>query len=142
MAGGIEEHAKGRARLVFSLRSTEFEHGLFPGIEVVDHDVHVHLLGNILARPHRRPELLDALEADALVTGGVAYLTPSVVRARLPIEQGAVELGEASGVVAVEDERGEACNSHDRHRTTDCGQKMSAIGAASDAERTEASAVP
>ena len=104
MTGGIEEDAERGARLVLGLRRPEFEHGLFSGIEVVDHDVDVHLLGDVLARPVRRTELLDALEADALVTCRVAHLAPPFVRARLPIEQGAVELGEAAGVVAVEDE--------------------------------------
>ena len=55
------------------------------------------------------------LEADALVTCRVAHLTPPFVRARLPIEQGAVELGEAARVVAVEDERGKACDCHGRN---------------------------
>src|SRR5215210_5164299 len=105
---------------------TEFEHGLFSRIEVIDHDVHVHLLGNVLAGPIRRTELLDALEANALVSGGVTNLTPPFVGAHLPVEQGAVELGEAGGVVAVEDEGGKACDSHARDRTRDSGQILTA----------------
>lgn len=123
MTSGIEEDAERGARLVFSPRRTECEHGLFSSIEVIDHDVHVYLLGDVLARPNRRLELLDALEADALVTGRVAHLAPPFVRARLPIEQGAVELGEAARVVAVNDERGKACDCHAGQRTPDCGQK-------------------
>lgn len=112
MTGGVEENAERGARLVFSPGRTESEHCLFSSIEVVDHDVHVYLLGNVLARPLRRPELRDALEADALVTRRVANLAPTFVRARLPIEQGAVELGEAARVVAVKDEGGKACDCH------------------------------
>ena len=57
-------------------------------------------------------EVVDALEADALVAGGVAHLAPALVRARLPVEERAVEVGEAAGVVAVEDDGGEAGNRH------------------------------
>src|SRR5215217_517148 len=111
---------------MLGLRRAEFEHGLFSRIEVVDHDVHVHLLGDVLARPIRRTELLDALEANTLVSCRVAYLTPPFVEARLPIEQGAVELGEAARVVAVEDERRKACDCHARDRTPDSGQFLTA----------------
>ena len=51
MTGGIEEYAKRGARLVFCPSRAEFEHDLFSSIEVVDHDVHMHLLGDVLSRP-------------------------------------------------------------------------------------------
>jgi hypothetical protein len=122
MPGGVEEHAERRPRLVFSAGRAELEHCLFSGIEIVDHDVDVHLLGDVLARPLRWPELCDPLEADALVACRVAHLTPTVVRARVPIEQGTVELGEAARVVAVENERGRACDCHAWHGRPGCGQ--------------------
>jgi hypothetical protein len=67
MAGRVEEDAKRCPRLMFGSRRAEFEHCLLRRIEIVDHDVDVHLLGHVLAWPLRRPELLDTLEADALV---------------------------------------------------------------------------
>jgi len=127
MTCGVEEDAERGARLVFGPARTEFEHCMFSGIEVVDHDVHVHLLGDVLARPMRRPELRHALEADALVTCRVADLAPTFVRDRLPIEQGAVELGEAARIVAVKDERGKACDCHAWHRMPGCGQIRTGI---------------
>ena len=106
----VEKDAERRARLVLGLGCSQLEHCVLGDVEIVDHDVDVHLLGHILAWPLRRAELLDPLEADALVAGFIAHLSPAIVRGRLPIEQGAVELGEAAGVVAVENNRGEACN--------------------------------
>ncbi len=103
MTCGVEENAECGAWLVFGLGGAEFEHCLFSSIEVVDHDVDVDLLGDVLARPLRWSEVFDALEADALVTCRVAHLAPTLVRGRLPIEQGAVELGEAARVVAIKD---------------------------------------
>ncbi|MCU1360260.1 MAG: hypothetical protein JWN99_1549, partial [Ilumatobacteraceae bacterium] len=51
MTGGVQEDAERRARLVFGSDRTQVEHCLFPSIEVFDHDVDVHLLGDVLARP-------------------------------------------------------------------------------------------
>ena len=127
MTGWVEKDAERGARLVLGTGGTELEHGLLSSIEVVDHDVHVHLLGHVLPRPLRRPELIHTLEADALVTCLVANLTPPVVRTRLPIEQGAVELSETTGVVAVEDERGKSCDSHACQGTRGCGQVRAGI---------------
>ena len=112
MTGRVEEDSERGAGLELRPNGTELEHGPLPGVEIVDHDIEVHLLGDVLARPLRCPEVVDTLEADALITGRVADLAPAVVRLRRPIEQRSVELGEATGVVAVEDERGKACDGH------------------------------
>lgn len=80
MSCRVEEHPKRGARLVLGQSRTQFEHCLFSSVEVVDHDIDVHLLRDVLARPLRRTELCDALKADALVTGRVANLTPTLVR--------------------------------------------------------------
>ena len=66
VAGGVEEDAERRARLVLVLGRTEREHLRLGRVEVVDHDVEVHLLRHLLGRPPRRGEALDLLEADAL----------------------------------------------------------------------------
>ena len=79
MSGGVEEDAERRARLVLVLGRAEREHGRLGRVEVVDHDVEVHLLRHVLARPPGRGEALDLLEADAL-RGGVADLAPPVGR--------------------------------------------------------------
>ena len=127
MTGGVQENAKRRAWLVFGPGRTEFEHCQFSGIEVVNHDVDVHLLRDVLARPLRRPELCDALEADALVTCCVSHLAPTFVRACLPIEQLSVERGEAGRVVAIKDKRRKSCNCHTLHRMPGCGQILTGI---------------
>src|SRR3954470_14008877 len=46
MAGRVEEHPEGRARLVLVLGGAKAEHRLLGGIQVVDHDIQVHLLRN------------------------------------------------------------------------------------------------
>ena len=122
MTGGVEEHAERRPGLVLGQGCTEFEHCPFAGVKVVDHDIDVHLLRDVLAGPLRRTELCDALETDALVTRRVANLAPTLIRAHLPIEQSAIERGEATRVVAVEDEGGKACDCHGWHRRTVCGR--------------------
>ena len=83
---------------MFGASRAQLEYRPLPSVEIIDHDVDVHLLRNGLAWPLRWAVLLDALEADALVAGGVAHLAPPVVRTGLPIEQSAIELGEATGV--------------------------------------------
>lgn len=49
MTGGVEEHTERGAGLVLGQRRAEFVHGLFSSIEIVDHDIDVHLLRNVLA---------------------------------------------------------------------------------------------
>ena len=79
MAGWVEEDAECGAGLVLGAGRAECEHRPFASVEVVDHDVDVHLLGEVLALPLRPPELLDLLEADALIACRVANLAPTVV---------------------------------------------------------------
>lgn len=104
MTRWVEEHAKCGTWLVLRLGRPERQHRLLSSVEVVDHDVQVHLLRNVLAGPLRPSVLVDPLEADALVTCCVADLGPPVVGCHVPIEQCAVELGEATRIVAIEDE--------------------------------------
>jgi hypothetical protein len=47
-------------------RRAEIEHGRLSGIQVVDDHVEVHLLGQLLCRPHRRSVLVHLLKGDAL----------------------------------------------------------------------------
>jgi hypothetical protein len=100
---------------MFGRSRTELKHGLLGNIQIVHHHVNVHLLRDVLARPLGRSVSVDELEADALVTGGVAHLAPPVIRARLPIEEDSIEVGEAAWVVAVEHDGGEASDRHDRN---------------------------
>ena len=97
---------------MFGASRAQLEYRPLPSIEIVNHDVDVHLLRNGLPWPLWWAVLLDALEADALVAGGVAHLAPPVVRARSPVEQGAVELCQAAWVVTVEYEGGETSDWH------------------------------
>ena len=51
MAGRVEEDPERRAGLVLVLGRAELEHRRLGGVEVVDHDVEVHLLRHVLAGP-------------------------------------------------------------------------------------------
>ena len=83
----------------------------FGGVEVVDDHVEVHLLRHLLARPARRAVVLDRLEADALAVVG-ADLSPVGGDLDLPVQHRAVERRESAGVGTVDDDAGEACDSH------------------------------
>ena len=122
VAGGVEEDAERRARLVVGRRRTDGQHGLLRSIEVLHHHVEVHLLRHVLAGPLRGAVAVHPLKADALVIGFAAHLTPALVRGGGPPQQQATELGEATRVAAVDDERGEACDGHAKDRTPSSGQ--------------------
>ena len=123
MAGRVEEDPERRTRLVLVLGRTQLEDGCLACVEVVDHDVDVHLLGHVLARPLRRRVVVDLLEAQAVAVVG-SGVGPVVGDLDLPVEQGAVELGKGLGVGAVEDDRREACDSHGRHASEDSGRSV------------------
>ena len=80
MAGRVEEHPEGRARLVLVLGRPQLEHRGLGVVEVVDHHVEVHLLRHVLARPHRRAVVGHRLEPQALAVVG-ADVDPAVLAA-------------------------------------------------------------
>jgi hypothetical protein len=110
--GGVEEDAEGCPGLVLVLGGAKLEDGRLGGVQVVDVDVEVHLLGDVLAGPLRRVEALDPLEADAVAIVGADEAHVRLVLHDRPVEQGAVELREALGVGAVEDDDGDTSDRH------------------------------
>ena len=117
MAGGVEEDPECGAGLVLVLGGTELDDSGLGSVEVVDHDVDVHLLGHLLAGPVGSSVALDPLEADALVAVGGPDLGPTGVGADGPAEELTVELGRLGRIGAVEDDGGEACDCHTANRT-------------------------
>jgi hypothetical protein len=110
----VEEHPERCARLMPVLGRAEIEHRRLGGVEIVDDDVEVHLLGHFLSRPSWRGVGLHLQEGDALT---VLRADVSVVGGDLdfPIQHGAVEGGERGRVGTVDNDAREACDSHARH---------------------------
>lgn len=118
MAGGIEEDAEGLARLEFGLPGAEFEDLRLGSVEVVYHDVDVHLLRMVLAGPARGTVVLDLLEADGRPGVGCDLCPRAVVvDADLPVEEVAVELGELTSIRSIENDHGLLCDSHGAEST-------------------------
>src|SRR5215468_9597830 len=107
----IEEHPEGRTGLVLVLGGTEIEYRRLSGIEVVDDHVQVHLLRHLLARPSWRGIALHLLEGDAL-TVVRPDVSPVGGNLDLPVQQRAVERRESARIGTVDDDAGEACDSH------------------------------
>src|SRR6476661_9812727 len=107
----VEEDPEGRAGLVLVPGRAERQYLDLRLVEVVHRDVEVHLLRHLLGRPAWRGVGLDLLEADALAVVGTD-LRPAGGDVHLPVEHRAVEGREGSGVGAVEDDAGEACDGH------------------------------
>lgn len=114
MTGGVEEHTERRTRLMLVLGRAQLMHRCLGDVEVVDHDIEVHLLRDALAGPLWRREAVDLLEAQRVAVLGTDGPRVVVVLLDPPVEQGAVELGQALRVGAVKDDAWEACDSHDR----------------------------
>ncbi len=110
MAGGVEEDPEGLAGLVLGQRGAEGEDLRLGGVEVLDDDVEVELLRHLLARPRRRPVVLDPLEGQALVLG--PDVDPVLVRLDRPVEQRAVERRQGGGIGTVEHDAREPCDGH------------------------------
>lgn len=127
MTCGVEEHPECRTRLMLVFRRAKLEHCCLRDIEVVDHDVDVHLLWDVLARPLRWREVVDLLEAERVPVLGAGGPPAVVALLNLPVEQGAVELGQSLRVGAVEDDDREACDSHDRHYRSVSGRIASGL---------------
>ncbi len=66
VSGRVEEDSEGRAGLVIMFGSPEFEDLGLGGVEIIDHDIEVHLLRGTLTWPLRRREFLHLLEAQTL----------------------------------------------------------------------------
>ena len=66
MSGRIEEDSKGCTGLVLVFARAELERTCLAGIEVVDNQVEMHLLGQILPRPRGRRVGLDAMKGNAV----------------------------------------------------------------------------
>lgn len=111
MAGGVEEDPEAGPGLVVMLGRAQREDGGLRGVEVVDRDIDVHLLGHVLPWPAGSGEILDPLEADGVAIVG-AHGPPVAVARHLPVKEGAVELRQRLGLGAVKDKYGKACNSH------------------------------
>jgi hypothetical protein len=111
VARRVEEDPEPRARLVVVLRRTEGDDRLLAGVEVVDDDVEVHLLGHVLARPVGRGVGVHALEGEAVPVVG-ADVGPVGRALHLPVQHRAVEGREGDGIGAVEDEAREPCDGH------------------------------
>src|SRR3954447_9723483 len=127
VSGGVEEHAEGRPRLVLVLRRAELEHGGLCRVEVVDRDVDVHLLRYLLPGPARGGVLVHLLEPDGVAVVG-ADLSPVRGNLDLPLEEGAVEPRERTGVGAVDDDAGKAGDGHDGHRRGSSWRSVSGPG--------------
>lgn len=115
MSGGVEEHPERRTGLTLVLGRAELEHRSLRDVEVVDHDVEMHLLGYVLARPLRGREAVDLLKPQRVAVLGADVAPVVVGLLDLPVEQGAVELGQSLGVGAVQDDDREARDCHERH---------------------------
>ena len=111
MPGRIEEDPEGRAGLVLVLGGAEIEHSRLSGIEVVDDHIEMHLLRHLLIRPLWRGITLHLLEGDAL-TVIRADVSPVRGNLDLPVQHRAVERRESAGIGTVDDDAGEACDSH------------------------------
>ena len=131
VTGRVEEDAERRARLVLVLGRTELQHRRLRGVEVVDDHVDVHLLRDLLSRPLRvRGEVADLLELRASRRSRLGRRPTGVaVLGDLPVEQGAVEVGEGLRVGAVEDDDGKACDSHGRDSRSHSGRLASGCSA-------------
>src|SRR5581483_3883543 len=99
------------------------------GIEVVDHDVEMHLLGYVLPRPLGRGVVVHLLERDALAVVR-ADVDPVRLDLGFPVQHGGVEGGQGGRVRAVEDDARKACDSHAPQRTRYPGRSASGIQAA------------
>ena len=93
------------------LGGAEIEHRRLSGIEVVDDDVEMHLLRRLLTRPSWRGIALHLLEGDAL-TVVRADVSPVGGDLDLPVQHRAVKRRESAGIGTVDDDAGEACDSH------------------------------
>jgi len=122
----VEEHPEGCTGLVLVLGSAEVEHCRLGAVEVVHDHVEMHLLGHLLSRPCGRVIGLYLLEGDALT---VLRADVNVVGEgfNLPIQHGAVESRESGRIGTVDDDAREACDSHTRHATRDCGRSASGL---------------
>jgi mycofactocin system transcriptional regulator len=122
----VQEHPERCARLMLVLSRTEIEHRRLGGVEIVDDDVEVHLLGHFLSRPSGRGVGLHLQEGNALT---VLRADVSVVWGDLdlPVQHGAVEGRERGRVGTVDNDAREACDSHAGHGIRDCRQCMSGL---------------
>lgn len=111
MPGRVEEDPEGLARLVLVLHGSEGKNGCFGIIEVIDHDVEVHLLRMLLGRPLGPLVVVDLLEAERLPVLG-ADLRPVLFDVNGPIEHRAAERGKDYRVGAVEDSGGTPSSGH------------------------------
>jgi hypothetical protein len=109
---------------VLVLRRAEFEHLDLGGVEVLDHDVEVHLLGDLLPGPARRRVALHLLKADGLAVVRTD-LGPVRGDLDLPVEERAVEPRERTRVRTVDDDAGKASDSHEEHRRGGSGRSPS-----------------
>lgn len=78
MAGRVEEHRERRTGLMVMLDGAELKHSCLRDIEVIDHDIEMHLLRHCLAGPLWRGEALDLLETQGVAVLG-AHGPPFVV---------------------------------------------------------------
>ncbi|SEQ34037.1 ABC-type molybdenum transport system, ATPase component/photorepair protein PhrA [Arthrobacter sp. OV608] len=120
VAGRVKEHPESGSRLVFVLGRAKFEDLCFGCVEVVHHNVEVHLLRYLLARPLRRPVGVHLLETQGIAVIGFDG-PPVLALFDLPVEQGGIELCEYFRVGAVENNDRKACDSHSQHSR--CGSR-------------------
>lgn len=103
MAGGVEEHAEvAGLGLVVGLDRSQVEHRGLAGVEVVEVDVEVGLLGDRAFRPRGSLVVVDLLERH-LALRGVQLEPPAVgVFDDAASDDGSVELGQCRRIRAVE----------------------------------------
>lgn len=112
MTGRVQEHPEAGTRLVLGLSGAQLDRDALTTVEILDHQVQVHLLGNRLIGPAGLPVILNLLEGDAIPAALGADLGPVTVHLDLPTEQRAVEGGKSLGVGTVNDETWKSCDSH------------------------------
>lgn len=112
MPGRVEENPESGTGLRVRFGGTQLDGDLFPFVQVLHHQVQVHLLWYRLARPFWCPVAVHLLKRNAVTSVVGSDFGPVSVDLHIPAEQGTVKGREGSGVRAVDDETWEACDSH------------------------------
>jgi hypothetical protein len=111
VAGRVEENPEGGARLGLRFSGSQSDGLCLAFVQVLHHEVHMHLLWHGLPGPLGPLVVLHLLEGDAVAAVVGADFGPVAVDLCVPAQQGAVKRCECPGVGAVDDDTWEARDS-------------------------------
>ena len=112
MAGRVKEHPECGPRLVLRLACPQRKGHLLALVQVLHHQVKVHLLGNRLPRPFRRVIRLDLLESNAIVPIAGTNLEPIGLALHVPAQQFAIKGGKGGRIRTINNNTRVSGNCH------------------------------